>query len=368
MKCFLKFILNCLAVLVGVATIISGYGGMINPLRSTLPAIIALCFPACLIATILIFIIGLFYSRKASLLTGVSMLLTAGPIWGFCPLNISHSNEIDSDSSLTVMTYNVLQLCDYADNNLPKAKNPTIRFITESDADIVALQECPTFKRAMSHKIASTLLDSLYARFPYRTSGAEGQALLSRFPFRELKLSRKPTSEFQVRAYRLSLPTGDITLFNLHLKSIGLTDNDKQLYRQFTDGEAVGKPIKSELSRLRHGPISKLSAAFRERAKQAQLVKEMIDSIGGTTIVCGDFNDIPGSYAARTILSAGLDDAYRRAGFGPAISYHASRFFFRIDQIFASPELKPIEAEVIKTPHSDHYPVKAVFRRVNVSE
>lgn len=362
MKRFLKFIINLLAILAGIATIISGYGGMINPLRSTPPAIIALCFPACLIATIIIFVIALFYSRKAAVVTGASVLLTAGPIWTFCPLNVSHADKVDPNSTLTVMTYNVLQLCDYADNNLPKADNPTIKFLAESDVDIVALQECPTVKRAMSQKIASQLLRSLYEHFPYRSSGSEGQALLSRYPFRELKLSRKPSPGFQVRAYRITLPSGDITLFNLHLKSIGLTDDDKRLYRQLTDGEAVGKPIQSELSQLRHGPISKLSAAFRERAVQAQMVKEMIDNIGGNTIVCGDFNDIPGSYAARTILSAGLDDAYSRAGFGPAISYHASRFFFRIDQIFASPALQPIDAKVVKNPHSDHYPLRVVFR------
>ncbi len=363
MKHLLRIFLVSFAMLAGVVTIAAGYGGMVNPLSTTLPALIAMTFPVCLLVDIALILVGLLFCCRAAAVIVLSIAVTAGPLLTFCPVHFGDRAPEGDAPELRVMTYNVMQLDDYTRLHNTPASNPTMQFILGSDADIVALQECPTLRRAANTDVRTSrgLLDSVAARYPYRAFGREGQALLSRYPFTEVALSRKPDHSFQVRAYRIESPLGDITLFNLHLKSIGLTDGDKALYRQWTDGEAARGPIREELRELRRDVLSKLSAAFRERAVQARAIREMIDSVGGTVLVCGDFNDIPGSYAARKILATGLDDAYREAGCGPAITYHASRFYFRIDHIFASPSLRPVDAFTLRNPTSDHYPVEAVF-------
>lgn len=75
----------------------------------------------------------------------------------------------------------------------------------------------------------------------------------------------------------------------------------------------------------------------------------------------GDFNDVAGSYAYRTIRSCGLKDAYAQTAFGPTITYNASRFYFHIDQIFYRGNLRAVSIWRGKSRSSDHYPVSATF-------
>lgn len=49
MKHLLRIFLVSFAMLAGVVTIAAGYGGMVNPLSTTLPALIAMTFPVCLL-------------------------------------------------------------------------------------------------------------------------------------------------------------------------------------------------------------------------------------------------------------------------------------------------------------------------------
>ncbi len=344
----------CVNLSVGAATVFCAYGGMISPLKHTFPSIAAMTFPGWLILTLLLTLLNLWKARRTALVNIVSLLLCWGPIATFCPLQ----REQQSDGpKMTLMSYNVLHLLDFTNGSAPAADNPTLKFILDKRPDVVALQECYSPDFSGNKRISKSLTDSLHAAYPYRTAGEEGQALLSRYPFKEIKLHYAPSSSFQVRAYRIDSPLGKVTLFNLHLKSIGLTDDDKELYRQFTDGRAARQPIKQELRELRHDVMAKLSAAFRIRAVQAAKVRELVDSVGGDVIVCGDFNDIQGCYACREIMSAGLTDAYAASGFGPAITYHASRFFFRIDHIFYSAGLKSLWTRKESNPTSDHYPI-----------
>ena len=56
-----------------------------------------------------------------------------------------------------------------------------------------------------------------------------------------------------------------------------------------------------------------------------------------------------------------LHDAYADAAFGPTITYHENRFYFRIDQIlYRGPEILSIDRGNCKS--SDHYPMIATFR------
>ena len=74
-------------------------------------------------------------------------------------------------------------------------------------------------------------------------------------------------------------------------------------------------------------------------------------------IVCGDFNTSPISYAHR-VIGRGLDDAFVESGFGMGISYHRNGFYFRIDHILTSPDLKAYRCTVdSRIDNSDHYPI-----------
>ena len=78
--------------------------------------------------------------------------------------------------------------------------------------------------------------------------------------------------------------------------------------------------------------------------------------------MAGDFNDIQGSYALRTILGDGdMHDAYAENAFGPTITYHGNRFYFRIDHVLYRGDMEAVDIERGDTPSSDHYPLLTTF-------
>ncbi|MDE5687269.1 MAG: endonuclease/exonuclease/phosphatase family protein [Paramuribaculum sp.] len=363
MKRILKICTIVISVITASALILCAYGGCVNPLRSVLPALMNLMFPAIAIFSLLLLVTFAFFARKTAIILAAAFVICSPPLFNLCPVNLFRSVP-DGENSFTVMTYNVCNLTDFTNPTSDCTTNPTLAAILSERPDIAALQECQTFEHSRSAEVNTDMLDSLYNIYPYRTNGAEGQALLSKFPFEELKLHFNTTHIFQVRAYRINAHTDTFTLFNLHLKSIGLTDSDKELYKDLTKGKTETSSIRAELSDIKHDLLSKLATAFRERAVQAQRVKELVDSIGGNVIVCGDFNDAPGCYAIREIKSAGLDDAYRHSATGPCITYHADRFYFRIDHILYR-GFTPAKTICPKIPYSDHYPLITTFVHKN---
>ncbi len=161
-------------------------------------------------------------------------------------------------------------------------------------------------------------------------------------------------------AYDVEVEGHEVTVVNCHLQSIGLTDDDKELYRELTDKE-LRNPSRSELSKVKNGIVTKLLAAFRIRAQQARYIKEFLATRKGNVILVGDFNDVPGSYAYRTIKSDGLKDAYSECAFGPTVTYNDNRFYFRIDQMLYRGDLEAVRIKRGDLRSSDHYPLLATF-------
>ena len=104
--------------------------------------------------------------------------------------------------------------------------------------------------------------------------------------------------------------------------------------------------------------IRKLAEASAIRAPQADTIAhEITASPHPYIIVCGDFNDTPISYTHRTIAQD-LDDAFTQSGRGLGISYNQNRFYFRIDNILTSKNLRAYNCTVDRSiKESDHYPI-----------
>ena len=143
-----------------------------------------------------------------------------------------------------------------------------------------------------------------------------------------------------------------MTLVNNHLESFKLTTEDKSHYSAFL------KNISPEnFDEVKASIPQKLGNAFRLRASQAEVIAEEIKKVDTEyIIVCGDFNDTPISYAHR-IIKGDLIDSHAESGRGPGITYNENYFWFRIDNIFHSANMKSINCTVDKVRYSDHYPL-----------
>lgn len=358
--------------LLAIVTLMAAYGGVVNPETSTIPAILAMTFPIWLGLTIIAAVVDLFFNRIMAIIPGATIILCLGPALSFCPLNLPRENLTPQEEarSFTFMSYNVYGLNDFR-IPLPTPKdttslyqeamagksNPTMSFIVKQKADIVCLQEFWWTLKPNHRVISPGLLDSIFAEYPYRVMGA-GNAVMSKYPIYPIKLPNldDPT------AFHLAVVAeiqGHRTLIvSAHLQSIGLDASDKALYHEITEGEGGRKAISGAKRQL----LSKLSTAFQNRADQARLIRQQIDSIGiENVIIAGDFNDIQDCYAIRQLAKDDFKSAFAMAGCGPIITYHANRFYFQIDHILYRGKLDAIGFKKDNFDRSDHYPITARF-------
>lgn len=357
MKRLFKFILLVINIAVAAALIFSGYGGHFNPATSTLPGIALMLFPIVLGAVLFILFFDLITWRRLAFLPALAILACAPAVWNFCPMNLSTHTLPEGYRSIKVLSYNVSNMRDYSNNDiLPDSINPTVTAILATDADIVCLQESQVTDPSLWSNIPLQS-DSITTRYPYRAHGHGTLSIWSKFPFDTLAMRQYPEASSMYQCARINIDGTPVTLYNVHLQSIGLSRDDKALY-----GSITRRPTTHKLENARSSMITKLSAAMRARALEAALLRQQIDSIGGSDIiVTGDFNDIEDCYAQRLIQGRTLRSAFTSAGFGPTVTYHDNRFYFNIDHILYGGRLKILEYERGRNRSSDHYSVCSTF-------
>ena len=73
-------------------------------------------------------------------------------------------------------------------------------------------------------------------------------------------------------------------------------------------------------------------------------------------IVCGDFNDVPNSYAYHTIGN-GMKNAFAETGVGLGRTFTGIAPTLRIDNIFADIRFDVLQYIRVKKKLSDHFPI-----------
>lgn len=342
----------------------SGYAGLVSPLKhGGIMGIVGLTFPIVLGVVLLLFILQLFTHRRGLWILGFGMVLCAGPILTYSPLNIRFKPRLPApgDTTFTVLSYNVANLIDQRPyGSYDRSYNAIVSYILERDADIVCLAECKSLGVSDSLRITEAQYDSLRLRYPYIIMSGRAQATLSKFPLQPISVAgfnRNTFSGGDIGIYRVTLPSGKLmTLFSVHLQSLGLNNGDKELYMDLTELES------DDLHSVRTQLLSKIAAANVKRAEQASLMLGVIRHYGGNNvIICGDFNDIPNCYAIRTFGDAGLKSVYPELGFGPIVTFNANRFYFCIDHMLYRGDLRPLTFRKGDTEASDHYPIEVRF-------
>jgi endonuclease/exonuclease/phosphatase (EEP) superfamily protein YafD len=102
--------------------------------------------------------------------------------------------------------------------------------------------------------------------------------------------------------------------------------------------------------------LQKFKIGFIKRHQQVENVKKELNASKYPVILCGDFNDVPNSYAYNEI-GENLTNAFWEKGSGIGNTFTGIVPTLRIDNIFYS---KPFEATQfirIKKKLSDHYPI-----------
>lgn len=362
----IRLCLKIISIILFIVTIAASYGGKCNPEYMTVPSVLVLALPYLAIATLIAGIAWLLSGRLImAIAAGVTLFVSWGTLKDVTPIAFSKSPQ-DETRTFRLMTYNCLHLADTTKADAPG--NRAIKFLAESDADIICLQELYNFEDPSEiHHWNRGLIDSLYSAYPYRATAA-GNArdlkVISKYPVKALPIQCDDPDDnrYWGQHRRWALFEVDINGFklpivNFHMTSYDLTDTEREVVTEIRGVNTAKKSYKE----FRYEIFPKLGEAFRTRAKN---VNEMIQTISGmnTLIACGDFNDVPGSWSYGLMKKAGFQDAYPETSFGPTNTFNQFLFLFHIDQIFyRGYRLKALKTKRHGINTSDHYPIEATF-------
>jgi endonuclease/exonuclease/phosphatase family metal-dependent hydrolase len=284
-----------------------------------------------------------------------SLLVCWKPVSSYIPIH-PRKEALPKSDVIKLLTYNVMAF-NYQSHTKEKP-NPVIQYILDSKADIVCMQEYMTgsSEKLLTHKSIAKALDVYpYNRYlPLREyhSYSIGLAIYSRYPIAKSWKVRYDSAFNGSSVHEVHVNGKKVMIVNNHLESFKLTMEDRTKYTDFLTN------ISSDaFDELRETVQRKLGAAYLIRAGQADVIAEEIRNLKGDyVIVCGDFNDTPISYARRTVQGT-LLDAFAESGNGLGITYNQNYFWFRIDHILHSPNMKPYHTTVDRIAVSDHYPL-----------
>ena len=330
----------------------------VSTLKTNLFSYIGLGFGFILLINIAYLIFWVVFSKwKEALICIIVLVLCYKPVTTFFPLNLRSPKA--PQSALKILTYNVQGFPN--ERNKSSKEHPILDYIVSTDADIVLLQEYLVSKTGQSI-ISQQDVNRLLNKYPYRSvTGLEssgkyhifGLACFSKYPIEGTQEVVFESSYNGAAIYTINIDGKKYTVANVHLETNSIKAEDKKLYSDFLQNtDSVN--LETITSNIR----TRLGGAYRTRAIQVEKVKQAIEKQGTEgTIICGDFNDTPISYAYYQ-MRKGLNDAYVSTAFGPGITYYEDLFRFRIDYIMHSDNIKAYRTKVDKIEYSDHYPLR----------
>lgn len=247
------------------------------------------------------------------------------------------------DATLTVMTYNVLDL------GVP-ARN-VVATIRQANADIVAIQE-------LNPATAQLIARELAGEYPHQLlnpkTHTRGMGLISRVPMRATGESLAGAWVGAPQIANATWRNRTIALINAHPAPTNFAPRD-----YFFAAERV-------------------AASIRARERDIQVIANAAANRAAPTIVLGDFNT-PEQSVGYDILSRDLVDAWRARGWGLGHTFPAPNergesrlaivgigiptWLVRIDYVFHSRDWETVSAQIGPWDGvSDHRPVVATLK------
>ncbi|MCM1067560.1 MAG: endonuclease/exonuclease/phosphatase family protein [Muribaculaceae bacterium] len=362
---------RALALLVDIAAvgilIVTGYAGMLSPLRyGGVWGVLPLGFPIAFWIVVGLLAVQLFVHRRGAVVCALGLVICAGPALDYCPLNFGTRKAPEGAPTFTLLTFNAHQFVPPHTNAIPKTKadnsapNPQMDYILSADADIVCLQEATYICTDLGDNLISAAqLKAMHEKYPHILMAMSDILLMSKFPVEAIHLDANPEN-FPggcLGCYRVTLPSGRIiTIFDVHLHSMRLRADDKELYMSLTELH------REDLGAVRDQLLRKLSSAAEGRTRDLIQLQRYIRLYGGPdVIIAGDFNDVSGCHTIRALADAGFRSVYPEVGLGPVITFNSDRLYFGIDHILYRGAFMPLSIEKGPRCGSDHYPLLATF-------
>ncbi len=349
------FALNGIALLLLLISYAAPY---VSPELFWPVSFLGLAYPVIVALNLLFAIYWIAFFKLKFLISLVGISLGFNYITLFVQINAKRTTE--KEHIIRAMSFNMRYFGAFEGKELEKPE----RFFSVFDkvnADVICLQE----SKSIGTKIDDPLFNVFFNKIKsYHTVGlstnkstgkksTDDLLIASRFPIIKADIVERVAESGNYTIYADIVAHGDtIRVVNTHLRSIHFENKEYNVVKNL-DSDSLVSGYKS---------ISqKLKAAFIDRAKQAQNIREFLLVSPYPIILCGDFNDSPTSYAYN-LLKGRLKDSFVESGSGLGRTYVGTMPSFRIDYILADPKYSIYNYYAKAFEFSDHKMVSCTIK------
>ena len=340
------------------------YGYYFNPIYFWPVGLLTLSSFYLFLGLLVFIVFWLILKPRWSLISIIAIAISFKSLTQIFPLHIPRPFALQKPvNSLRLMSWNVAQFDVLGIKKHPEVKNQMIDLVNEYSPDIACFQEmvCED-STVIRHGHVTEFQQRLnFPQYFYAYNRKEdfwdyahfGIIIFSKYPIinRQIKMWY-PYDYNSIFQYADIVKGADtIRVFNIHLQSLRFSrENLKYIDQPSVEDSNALAESKSILSKFRKG--------FLKRKAQADRIREEMEKSPYRVIVCGDFNDVPNSYAYHTI-GEGLRNAFVEGGLGLGRTFSGIAPTLRIDNIFTDRKLEVEQYECVRKKLSDHFPVIA---------
>ncbi|MEO7523826.1 MAG: endonuclease/exonuclease/phosphatase family protein [Ferruginibacter sp.] len=313
------------------------------------------------------FIFWLFAKKPLTLISIIAIAISWKPLRELVAFRIAPDFSIKKDTAdIRVMSWNVEHFDILEHKSHPERKEQMIDMVNKYQPDVACFQEMvgsDIFSSAINYvpyfKSRLNMEDYHYSynyKLDFDNKHHFGIIIFSKYP-----IVKKQTFAYDKRDYNSTFQYVDIVrdedtfrVFNVHLQSLKFSNEN----RRYIDDPSIKDESDIEESR---SVIAKLKIGYLKRKLQSERIKHEADKSPYPVIICGDFNDVPNSFAYHTI-GRGMKNAFTEKGSAIGRTFYGISPTLRIDNIFADEKLEIKQYVRVKKKLSDHFPVIADLR------
>lgn len=371
MRKTIKYSLVIVNIAAAVGLVIGCYSGYFWGGKYWITGLFTLASIYFLIIICLFFLFWLFVRPSLTLISICVVLVCWNPIKQITPLHFDHSFSFKKKyNSIRVMSWNVEFFNILAHKYHPEKKQAMFNFINEVKPDIACFQEMVlsdssnySINNIHDFKRKIGLYQYHYAFNPVFNFDKRhhfGIIIFSKYP-----IIKRETVVFKPYDYNSTFQYVDIVkntdtfrIINIHLQTLRFSKRNK-IYLDnpsFSNEEAI-----QESKNI----IWKFKVGYENRSRQIDHISNAIDQSPYPVILCGDFNDVPNSYAYSSVRKK-LKNTFAETGLGIGNTFDGISPTLRIDNIFADEKFNILQFDRFKKKNlSDHFPIVADLQFIN---
>ena len=310
---------------------------------------------------IFFFFFWIFIKPVLSLISILSIAICWMPLQHVFQWRLNSFNYKKERDNIRVMSWNVEHFIILEHKTHPEKKIEMMDIINSFHPDIACFQEMvandttrnainyiPDFEKKLGMKNYYYAYDK---KLDFDRNHHFGIITFSKFP-----IVNHQTIAVEKNNYNAIYQYVDVVkdadtfrVFNIHLQSLRFSPTNKMYIENpsLTDDYSYYQT---------KSVIKKLKIGFIKRKEQIENIKSEVDKSPYPVILCGDFNDLPNSYAYN-LIGESLNNAFRSVGSGVGNTFSGILPTLRIDNIFVDKKFDINQFTRVKKKLSDHYPI-----------